>query len=67
MSVWKFSIEDEVVKQGEKQRLKLTRNGCNEPFRDRFWCPKRGWFRTEPCPFVNRNECENYRVMCGSL
>jgi len=67
MKIWRFEIDDESVRHGERQRRKLTANGCNEPFKGRYWCPKLNWFQREACPFVNRQECENYRLMCGSL
>ena len=67
MSVWKFSIQNNMVTYGEDTRPLLTKDGCNEPFKGRFWCPKRQWFRRSPCPFVNRNECESYELMCGSI
>ena len=66
MSVWKFSIQGDIVTQGGKQRKKITREGCNEPFKDRYWCPKAQWFKKEHCPFVNRHECENFELMCGA-
>lgn len=67
MSIWKFSIQERQVRHGKKNRMQLTLDGCNEPFKDRFWCPKLQWFKTSPCPFVNRNECESYERMCGGL
>ncbi len=67
MSVWRFSIQGTQVRNGDRTREKITRDGCNEPFKGRFWCPKLNWFRSEACPFVNRQECENYEVMCGCL
>jgi len=67
MGVWKFVVQDNDVRCGERTRLKLTPDGCNEPFKDRYWCPKRQWFRREPCPFENETECEIYILMCGSL
>ncbi|MFH1217273.1 MAG: hypothetical protein V1706_12295 [Pseudomonadota bacterium] len=67
MSIWRFTIQDNLVSYGEKQRKMLLRNGCNEPFKGRYWCPKAQWFQKEVCPFVNRNECENFKLMCGSL
>lgn len=67
MAIWQFSIQENVVKIGSQQRQKLTSDGCNEPFKDRYWCPKRRWFKREPCPFINRRECENYVNMCGCL
>ncbi|OGR08186.1 MAG: hypothetical protein A2511_09270 [Deltaproteobacteria bacterium RIFOXYD12_FULL_50_9] len=67
MAIWKFSVQGREVRYGDKSRRQLTADGCNEPYKDRYWCPKRMWFRTSPCPFVNRNECENYELMCGGL
>lgn len=67
MAIWQFSIQENVVRIGEKQRRQITPDGCNEPFKDRYWCPKLRWFKHEPCPFINRRECENYVNMCGCL
>ena len=67
MKVWKFTIQENEVRCGGKKRIKLTKKGCNEPYKNRYWCPKRQWFRIEPCPFQNQTECENYKLMCGSL
>lgn len=67
MTIWKFSIEGTTVKAGEKSRKKITAQGCNEPFKGRYWCPKLQWFRPESCPFVNKNECETFKTMCGCL
>lgn len=67
MSVWEFSIQSNVVKIGNKVRRKLSANGCNEPYKDRYWCPKMKWFRKHSCPFVNFRECENFKAMCGSV
>ncbi len=46
-----------------RERKLLTRKGCNEPFKDRFWCPEQEWFMTESCPFINRHECKNFKRM----
>ncbi len=67
MPVWKFAIQGDVVSYSSRKRQKLTGDGCNEPFKNRFWCPKKQWFQREPCPFICRRECENYEVMCGCL
>lgn len=67
MAVWRFSIQGNQVNNGKQTRAALCRNGCNEPFKNRFWCPKLQWFRTEACPFANQRECDNYQVMCGCL
>lgn len=67
MSVWRFETREKVVRAGDYERKMLTPDGCNEPFKNRFWCPKRGWFLREPCPFVNKQECDTYKRMCGSL
>ncbi len=67
MTLWRFTIQGDVVVMGDRNRRKLTRKGCNEPFKGRYWCPKRQWFRREPCPFSSRNECETFEAMCGCL
>jgi len=67
MSVWRFRIEGDEVRYGEKIRPKTSKNGCNEIYQGRFWCPRMQWFRLDPCPFVSRRECENYIQMCGCL
>ncbi len=65
--IWKFEIRNSTVRNGSQKRQQISKNGCNEPFKDRYWCPKLQWFQKETCPFINRRECENYEVMCGSL
>ncbi|NDY42593.1 hypothetical protein G3N55_07020 [Dissulfurirhabdus thermomarina] len=67
MAVWRFAVQSDQVRMGNRRRRALTRDGCNEPFKGRFWCPARRWFRTEPCPFESRDECANFRAMCGRL
>jgi len=67
MALWRFTIQQNMVHHGGRKRRKLTRKGCNEPFKNRFWCPKLQWFQKEVCPFENRNECENFVQMCGCL
>jgi len=67
MPIWKFSTHGGKVRHGNKKREAVTGNGCNEPFKGRYWCPKRQWFRKKPCPFINRQECENFEIMCGSI
>jgi hypothetical protein len=67
MPVWKFSVNEGETTYGNKKRKSLSKKGCNEPFRNRYWCPKLQWFRKTPCPFINRHECETFEVMCGSL
>jgi len=67
MAVWKFSIRGDGVSYGTKKRGKLTKGGCNEPFKDRYWCPtKLQWFQGEPCPFLNQKEWANFEIMCGA-
>ena len=67
MTIIRFSIQGDRVKFGKKERQKLTNNGCNEPYKDQYWCPKRKWFSKAPCPFNCQRECENYKAMCGVL
>jgi hypothetical protein len=65
MAVWKFSLVNKTVNHGNKKRKQLTSTGCNEPFKDRYWCPKKKWFMTEACPFINQRECRNFEIMSG--
>lgn len=67
MALWKFTTTENHVTYGAVKRKKISQDGCNEPFKNRFWCPKEQWFQKEPCPFINRRECENYECMCGCL
>jgi hypothetical protein len=57
MAVWRFSIQGNKVRHGDRKRENLTAEGCNEPFKGRYWCPKLQWFQCEPCPFMNQQEC----------
>ena len=67
MQVWQVGTEGNVINLGGHRRRMLTRQGCNEPFKGSFWCPRRKWFRREPCPFVNKHECNTYYKLCGAL
>lgn len=67
MAIIRFSILGEVVRFGAGERRKITDSGCNEPYKDRYWCPRKKWFNQEPCPFGCLRECENYQAMCGSV
>lgn len=67
MSLWQVQVKDQYLYMGGKKRVILNAHGCNQPFKNRFWCPQRKWFLNEPCPFVNKWECNNYRRICGSL
>ena len=67
MALWHFEIQGEEVSIGSRSRRKLTRTGCNEPFKDRYWCPKRQWFQREACPFATLRECDNFETMCGAI
>lgn len=49
------------------KRKSITKNGCNEPFKNRFFCPKREFFTKEKCPFENLTECYNFLKMCGRI
>lgn len=65
--LWKVETQGDAIVIGGRSRPKLNPRGCNQPFKNVFWCPRRSWFRNEPCPFVNRRECNNYAMMCGAL
>lgn len=65
MAIWKFVINDKDVSYGTRSRKPLTHEGCNEPYKDRYWCPRQKWFSREACPFINKRECENFTWMSG--
>ncbi|BBD09943.1 hypothetical protein [Desulfovibrio ferrophilus] len=67
MAIWKVTMDGKDVQFGEAKRKRITPSGCNEPFKRWYWCPRRQWFNKIPCPFVNKNECDTYRRMCGNL
>ena len=64
--LWTVEIDGKDIVIGGRRRTKLHPSGCNQPYRNAFWCPKKHWFQSKPCPFVNRRECDNYARMCGS-
>lgn len=67
MTLWKVKSDGDYIVMGNQRRKMLTANGCNEPFKGRFWCPRKRWFMNGPCPFLNKQECGNYRQICGTL
>jgi hypothetical protein len=42
-----------------------VRLGCNDKRHGRYYCPERQWFMPSQCPFLDRRECRNYKMMCG--
>ncbi len=67
MTVWRVESQKDTISFGSLKRRKLHKRGCNEPFRGSFWCPRKRWFSSEPCPFINKWECMNYARMCGAV
>lgn len=67
MALWNVTTSGDTIRFGAKARKTGPSGGCNEPFRGAYWCPSRKWFSKEPCPFTCRQECDNYRRMCGRL
>jgi hypothetical protein len=71
MSLWQVRFDKDHVYMGERRRRKLSSDGCNEPMAtsrgSAYWCPKRGWFSSRPCPFLNKRECDTYKRLCGAL
>jgi hypothetical protein len=65
MSLWQVRTQGANINLGGTLRPLKNPNGCNQPFMGRYWCPKKRWFRGEPCPFVNRRECDNFNRLCG--
>ncbi|THB69812.1 MAG: hypothetical protein D6E12_03935 [Desulfovibrio sp.] len=66
-TLWQVQASGPYISFGARRRRKLDSQACNQPYMDRFWCPTRGWFARKPCPFVNRQECDRFTRMCGSL
>lgn len=66
MSLWQVHTQGASISLGHSTRSLAEPGGCNQPFRGRFWCPRKRWFRQEPCPFSSRRECDSFRRMCGS-
>lgn len=38
---------------------------CCELRNGQCWCPHIKWYLKDGCPFKNKNECDNYKEMCG--
>lgn len=57
----------EKKKQIEKRKVirPAGRKQCNDQLGGKFWCDRRQWFMAEPCHFENKQECRNYRQLCG--
>jgi len=66
-TLWEVRTDASHIAFGERKRKKLRPSACNEPFKGYYWCPSKKWFFKEPCPFLNRRECRNYRRMCRLL
>jgi hypothetical protein len=67
MAVWNVNHSDGKMRFGSYTRKATTPSGCNEPFKNAYWCPKRKWFSKEPCPFSNRFECMSFARLCGGV
>lgn len=65
MAIWQFTVQSREVSYGDHKRRLLSPTGCNEPYKDRYWCPKKKWFSKDACPFINKRECENFALMSG--
>jgi len=54
---------------GKFKRRLLNKNwtfscGCNEPWKNHFWCPRQKWFMKTPCVFINKFECQLFENQC---
>ena len=67
MAAWSVKDEPGFIGFGSLRRKLAGPNSCNEPFKKSYWCPRKKWFNREPCPFVNRVECDNFKLMCGRV
>ena len=66
MSVINISCSKDGLQVGNFKRKLLVPSwdSCNEPWKDRYWCPKLKWFRAKPCPFINRHDCVAWEDQC---
>jgi hypothetical protein len=64
--ILRFTVSNGKVSIGNKERMQLTKNrrGCNEPFKDKYWCPQKRWFMNSPCTFYSQHECEIFNASC---
>lgn len=67
MALWTVTRVGEAIRFGSVARKAVDERGCNQPFKSRFWCPRKGWFGKEPCPFANRYECMSFTRFAGAI
>lgn len=67
MKILRFGIWGGRVVFGKIWREKMTLDGCNEPYKGRYWCPEKKWFIKASCPFANRKECNSFKRQCGKI
>lgn len=67
MAIWEVTTGPNRIQFGAVASFALDPSGCNQPFRGRFWCPRKKWFSLAPCPFSGRNECDTFRRMAGAI
>lgn len=67
MAVWEVIAGPGRIQFGGSSCFALSSSGCNQPFRGRFWCPRKKWFLSAPCPFSGREECDTFRRMAGAV
>jgi len=64
--LWQVKSDDQYIRFGDVTRRLREPSACNQRFKNAYWCPRKKWFNREPCPFSCRNECDNFRRMCGN-
>ncbi len=67
MALWEVISGPNRIQFGTISSFALSPSGCNQPFRGRFWCPRKKWFLLAPCPFASRAECDTFRRMAGAV
>lgn len=67
MIISSIKIENGYLVVGFKKVKLFNLSGCNQPFKDSFFCPHKKWFMSEPCPFESKAECSMYARWCGGL
>ncbi len=60
--VGNYTFDDGFVKETTKNK-----DGCNHPYKKRFYCPLKQWFMKEPCNHKNMSECLYYNGKQGKM
>ena len=50
-----YSFDDGIICEKTKDK-----NGCNHPYKGRYYCPLKKWFMTQMCDYENMKECTSH-------